>query len=118
MKIEIVEYYEHVYYQSKGHFIGTMHIRIPELEMEVRGIVFTSIRGKRKQQKKGIYMEFPFKIVYSVKDKKFNKYPYLSFTNPTKNMMIQHATYQKGVAYLLEKFYTKEEVIPPVEATA
>jgi small-conductance mechanosensitive channel len=80
MKIEIIAFYADEKYKPKCSLSGTMHIRLPELELDIRGVIV-------KKTEKGMIFNIPCRVDI-FKDQKI-MYPIFSFTDPTKQKQLQ-----------------------------
>ena len=89
MKIEIVDFYP--FERSSKNNIGTMHIYVIDLDMDIRGIQV--IRNKNA------YLFFlPKKIAFEGDKKVW--YPIINFTNNAKNIELNADLRQKGAEFM------------------
>lgn len=99
MDIEIVDFYPDTTKDQKKQKCGTMHIYIPSLDLDVRGILFI-------QHKNSWVIRMPHKQAIDEGKKVF--YPVISFTNIDKMKKLLTQIREKGVKYIQENFSEKK----------
>ena len=95
MEVEVVEFYEKKRKDKKKILSGTMHVYIPELDMDIRGI-----RVARKQTRWFFFP--PSGTALDEETKKWIYYPLVDFVNPEKKRAFITAIRQAGIKYITE----------------
>jgi len=94
MKIEIIEYYPIKTTNKKSLRVGTMHVYIENLDLDVRGI--DVIKAKNSY-----IFHFPSRI--SVENGKKVRYPVISFANKATQDKIKKVLHITANKYMREK---------------
>ncbi len=89
MKIEIVEFYPKV---GKA-FIGSMHIYVPHLDLDIRGVMVKPAKGK-------YYFVMPFNYYSDEETQKKGKYPVVGFGNRATYLALIDAINKEGNLYM------------------
>jgi hypothetical protein len=95
MKIEVVEFYP--MQKPEKDWIGTMHIYIIDLDLDIRGI--------HVLQKKDRYI-FRMPSKFSMENEKKQWFPVISFTNPKKNTLLFQELRKKGTEFMQNRSKT------------
>ncbi len=91
-EIEVVEYYPHPNKKNKG----TMHIYIPHLDMDLRGIIVS-------KNKKGYYFHMPSRFAIDEATGKTIQYPVINFIGNGKNKALMTAVRKEGTKFLNDR---------------
>lgn len=108
-EIEIVEFYPIKHDKEKRYLLGTLHIYIPALHLDIRGIKVVKFRAMWKFSP--VYIQG-----YDHDEKKPVRYPDLLFSDIKLQKHYIHTIRNKGIAYIKENYLSKpenKEVIPP-----
>lgn len=97
MQIEIVEFYPFKKNNELQILIGTLHVYIIDLGIDIRGIFV-------KREKDKWWFNMPFKIAYDEETNKPIRYPIISFTDQKKNTSFRNEVMSKGKEYITKNF--------------
>ena len=101
MKIELVEFYEISKSKEKG-LRGTVHVFLPELNMDIRGIDVIKLKGK-------VLVYFPTRKAIDQETKLPVRYPLINFIENAKNQEFRREV-RKLVSAYLSKIYDEKKV--------
>ena len=93
MDIEIIEFFPRVNVDPKCTFIGTLHIRILELDIEIKGCPVI-------KTKKHMFIRLPTKIGTCRETGNDVFYPIISFVDREKTNQLRELLMTKGVEYM------------------
>lgn len=101
MNIEVVDFYQQsnsgTAHRPHTNFIGTLHIYICDLDIDLRGLpVFK--KGKR------IFIQMPTKMGIDPDTKEQVKYPTFNFANHNKQKEFVSAIVKVGVPFIQKKY--------------
>lgn len=107
MKIEIITFYPHERDDQKDVLTGTLHIRFPLLEIDIRGI-----RVLKKKKKLIFFM--PYQKAYDIKTKNIVRYPVFSFSDISINKEFTRQIFTKCEEYINNNVLNKysDPIIP------
>lgn len=95
--VEAVEYYP----DKNKKNIGSLHVYVEELDMDLRGIIVEHKKGS-------LFFHFPFKWGKNEKGEKC-RYPIVSFIKPGKNKALMDAIRAEGTKFIRESMKNKEK---------
>lgn len=96
MEIEIIEAYEIRFKEGDKPKGWSLHIYLPEWEMDVRGIILKKYGG-------GWFMQMPFLTNYDKEEKKPVRFPLISFLERDKTKDLNQKIKEKAVEYVEKK---------------
>lgn len=95
--IDIVDFYKKGPDEKKQALMGSLHIYIPEMEMDIRGIsVF--------KKKCGYHFQLPFRMGWDYETQKKVMYPVIQFTDHRKNKALMAHVKKKGTEFMENLF--------------
>ena len=105
--IEIVEFYKHKQSNSLKDIFGTIHVYLPDFNLDIRGI---NIRYKPKETyNKRISVSMPFKTDLDPEEKGGKiKYPIFHFTDRTVQNQFVKAVRKKARRYIKDEYKISE----------
>lgn len=102
MHVEVIKYYPSIP-KKRSDTAGSLHIRLPELGIEIRGI----LAFKRKGHSWIFYL--PAKKVIDIQTGKEVRYPVFSFGSIEKDKEFIREISLKGRAYIAKNFVKSED---------
>jgi len=96
MKVEIVEFYEEERDDSKQFLRGSLHVFLPELNIDIRGCSVS-------KKKNWWHITLPFRKGFDQEKAEFVRYPVFSFLDRAKNEEFIREVRREGRLYVEEK---------------
>jgi hypothetical protein len=103
MNIEIVEFYLEQQDNAKKSLKGTLHIYLPECDIDLRGVIVS-------RRKDFWFFGLPSKVSVDQETGQKIKYPIFTFTDSKKMGILLSNIREKGKSYIIKKMNILNEV--------